>query len=190
MSPSCSLFTASLLYDNYGRLIDFLSQFSKLSYLNLLDLPEFLMHACIASFMFRFLMWQPCAWANTAAHLCLQYVHHFELCHLIGSSGGLIITAHTTPYLFCPPSSCIQPHNKKQNFLAYFTRILNSCVVYKFQTVKGRRPPSQPHTFSDRKLFDKTFAWPDVFAVVSCRVLALSVFYSTVLMRSLIFLQL
>jgi len=26
-------------------------------------------------------------------------------------------------------------------------RILNSCVVYKFQTVNPRCPPSQPHTF-------------------------------------------
>jgi len=32
------------LKDNYGRLIDFLSQISKLSYFNLLDLVDFLMH--------------------------------------------------------------------------------------------------------------------------------------------------
>jgi len=35
------------------------------------------------------------------AYLCLQYVHRFELRHLIGSSRGLIITAHTSPYLLC-----------------------------------------------------------------------------------------
>jgi len=32
------------LKDNYWRLVDFLSQISKLSYFNLLDLPDFLMH--------------------------------------------------------------------------------------------------------------------------------------------------
>jgi len=32
------------LKDNYGRLIDFLCQISKLSYFNLLDLADFLMH--------------------------------------------------------------------------------------------------------------------------------------------------
>jgi len=30
--------------DNYGRLIDFLSQISKLSYFNVLDLADFMMH--------------------------------------------------------------------------------------------------------------------------------------------------
>ena len=37
---------------------------------------------------------------------------------------------------------------------------------------------------------DKTFTQPDVFAVVNCSVVALSVFYSTVLMRSLLILKL
>jgi len=55
-------------------------------------------------------------------------------------------------------------------------RIFNSCVVY--------QPPSQPHTFSARLLFDETFAQP-VFAVVHCPFVALSVFYSTVFMRNL-----
>jgi len=79
----CSLFPASLLNNNYGRLIDSLSQISKLSYFNLLDLADFLMHACITSFPFRFLTWPPWVCANTAAHAqqCLQYVHHFDLCH-------------------------------------------------------------------------------------------------------------
>jgi len=44
-------------------------------------------------------------------------------------------------------------------------------------------------TFSARLLFDKTFAQPDVLAVVKCPVIALSVFYSTVT-RSLTYLQL
>jgi len=49
--------------------------------------------------------------------------------------------------------------------------------------------PSQPH-ISARLLFDETFAQPDVFAVVNGPVVVLSVFYSTVLMRNLTFLQL
>jgi len=32
--------------DNYGRLIDFLSQISKLSNFNMLDLADFMMHTC------------------------------------------------------------------------------------------------------------------------------------------------
>jgi len=36
------------------------------------------------------------------------------------------------------------------------------------------------HTFSARLLFDETFAQPDVFAVVNCPAVALSVFCSTV----------
>jgi len=52
MPPSCSVFAASLMKD----LIDFLSQISKLSYFNLFDLADFLMHAWIARFLFRCLM--------------------------------------------------------------------------------------------------------------------------------------
>jgi len=63
--------------DNYGLLIDFLSQISKLS-ISLLDLADFVMQHC---FPFLFLMWQPWVCANTAANLCLQYVYHFELDH-------------------------------------------------------------------------------------------------------------
>jgi len=51
-------------------------------------------------------------------------------------------------------------------------------------------PPSQPHTFAARLLFDETFVEPNVFAVVDCSAVALSVFYSIVFMRSPTFLQL
>jgi len=61
----------------------------------------------------------------------------------------------------------------------------------KFRIVNPKCSPSQPHTFSARlQLFDEPFAQPDVSTVVNCTVVALSVFHSTVLMRSLIFLQL
>ena len=68
--------------------------------------------------------------------------------------------------------------------------ILNSCVVTKFQSVNAGCSPYQLHTFSAGLLFVETFAQPDVFALVKCPVAALDLFYSTVLMRSLIFLQL
>jgi len=48
----------------------------------------------------------------------------------------------------------------------------------------------QPYTFSARLLYDGTFALPDVVAIVNCPVVALNVFYSTVVIGSLIFLQL
>jgi len=77
--------------------------------------------------------------------------------------------AHTSPYLFCPPSSFrYNSHTLKTvTVLAYFMRILNSCVVYKFQAFNPGCPPSQPHTFSTRLLFNETFAQPDMLAIVN-----------------------
>jgi len=43
------------LKDNYGRLIDFLSQISRLCCFDLLDLADYLMHHLFPVF----LMWQP-----------------------------------------------------------------------------------------------------------------------------------
>jgi len=68
--------------------------------------------------------------------------------------------------------------------------ILKSCVAYQVSNCQPGCPPSQSYTFSARLLFDETFAQPGVFAVANCPVVALGVFYSTVLMRSLKFLQL
>ena len=144
---------------------------------------------CITSFTFRVLMWQTwvCAYAahTCACNMCINSSF------VIGCSGGFIITAHTSPHLFCGPTVVV--HNshtiKSESFLACFMRILNSCVVSKFQTVKPGCPPSQPHTFSARLLFDETAVQPDVFAFMNCPAVALNVFYSTVSMRSFIFLQ-
>jgi len=58
--------------DNYGCLIDFLSQISNLFYFNLLDLADFMKHRTSFPFVF---------WGNAVAHLCWQYVQHFELRH-------------------------------------------------------------------------------------------------------------
>jgi len=77
-----------------------------------------------------------------------------------------------------------------ESFLAYFMSILKSCVAYQVSNCQPGCPPSQSYTFSARLLFDETFAQPGVFAVANCPVVALGVFYSTVLMRSLKFLQL
>ena len=93
------------------------------------------------------------------------------------------------PVYALPPSSCIYNSHiiEKRQFFAYFMHILNSCVVW--QTANLGRPPSQPHNFSAGLLFDEEFGEPDVFEVVNCPVVALSVLYSTVLMRGVIFLQ-
>ena len=97
----------------------FLSQNSKLSCFNLLDLATF---SC----------------GNPGCVLIQPHTSMLAIrapCRassLNGCSGRLIITAHTMPYLFCPPSSCIYNSHIINNgsFLAYFMLILNSCVVY------------------------------------------------------------
>jgi len=119
----------ALLKDNYGRLIDFLSQIKKLSCFNLLDLADFLMHASLVScFVFWCGNWQPLVCANAAAHLCLQYVHHFELHHWfrrIDHNGS------TSSHLFCLPSSSTYNSHiiKNVSFLVYFMHVLKSCRV-------------------------------------------------------------
>jgi len=63
---------------NYRRLIDFLSQISKLSHFNLLGLADFLMH------LSRFVFWcgiPGCALMQLHTCGCNIYVHHFELRH-------------------------------------------------------------------------------------------------------------
>jgi len=84
---------------------------------------------------------------------------------------------------------------KNEIFLVYFMRILNSCVVYKFQTVNSGCPPSPPHTFWSTAIRRDIRAalyfcsyelrWcsiefvplpcfnalPDIFAVMNCSVL-------------------
>jgi len=58
----------------------------------------------------------------------------FRASTLIGSSGGLIITSHTNPYLFCPAEvvgyiNADSHMIKNEKFCACFMRVLNSCVV-------------------------------------------------------------
>jgi len=61
------------------------------------------------------------------------------------------------------------------------------CSLVKFNLAnQGLRQPVQPHTFN---VFDETLAQPH-FAVVNCSDVAMSVFHSPVLTRSLMFLQL
>jgi len=69
--------------------------------------------------------------ANTVAHLCLPNVLRFELSHWqfrrIDHNGS-----HKPVSVLSPSSCTYNSHIKNENFLAYFMRILNYCVVYKF----------------------------------------------------------
>ena len=160
--------------DNYERLIDFLSQTSKLYNFSVLDLADCMMHH-----------WFPVSFfcANTVAHLCLQYVFFFRASSSIGSSGGLIIMAHKSHDLLFLLSNCTYNSNiiKDEKFLAHCMRIL--------KTVNPGCPSSQPHAFWS------TAIWRDIRAALwfcSCelRWQALSVLYSFVLTHCRIFLQL
>ena len=80
---------------------------------------------------------------------------------------------------------------KFESFLAYFIRILNSCVVLQDSILQtGGAQPVQPHTFYARLLvLDKTLAQPH-FSVVNCSDAVMSVFHYPVLTCRLIFLRL
>jgi len=83
-------------------------------------------------------------------------------------------------------------HHKKQKFSCVFyahSQFLRTSVKFDFAN-QGLRQPVQPLTFNAQLLvFDETLAQPH-FAVVNCSDVVVSVFYSPVLMRSLILLQL
>jgi len=69
----------------------------------------------------------------------------FRASLLIGSSIGVIITAHSCSFPLVILHLTATTRN--ENFLVYSVRILNSCVVYKFQTVNPWCPTYPPHTF-------------------------------------------
>jgi len=82
--------------------------------------------------------------------------------------------------------------NQKFAELLYITKNrMLTCVLSRFDLAKrSLRQTVQPHTFCARLLaFDKTLAKPH-YAVVNCSDAGMSVFYSPVLTRRLIFLQL
>ena len=86
----------------------------------------------------------------------------------------------------------ISIHNEKLKvFLRTYARSQFLCSLARFDIAKGVvHQPDQPHTFYARLLvFDKTSTQPH-FAVVNCYDAMMSVFYSPVSTRSLIFLQL
>ena len=105
--------------------------------------------------------------------------------------------SNSSPEELCPPCPLLRPcpavvkYNshiiKYENFLAYFMRILNSCVVSKFRTKPSVFAIAAAYLLSARQLFDETCTLPDAFAVVNCPVVALSVLYSTVLISSVYF---
>jgi len=55
------------------------------------------------------------------------------------------------------------------------SRFLCSLASFKLSTLGVLHPSQQAHTFSALLLFDETFAQPDVFVVVNCSTVALSV---------------
>jgi len=64
------------------------------------------------------------------------------------------------------------------------------CSVARFDLAnRGVRQPVQPYTYARLLAFDEISAQPH-FAVVNCSDAVMSVFYSPVLTRSLLFLQL
>ena len=114
----------------------------------------------------------------------------FRASSLIGNSDGLITTTHTSPCLFCHPSSCTyNSHIKKRKFscvLCAHSQLLCRLLISNCQL--GVRHTCRIH--SDRLLFDETFTQPCVFTLVKCADVALNVFYSPILTRFRIFLQL
>ena len=112
------------------------------------------------------------------------------------SNRALHLLRAALPLLYCCsgvsvscPSSCTYNSHmiKNERFLAYFMRILNSCVAY--HVSKCKPWVSAAYLFCSTTIRrDIHAAW--CLAVVNYPDAALSVFYSTVLMRSLIFLQL
>jgi len=122
--------------DNYERLIDVLSQISKLSNFSVLDLVDFMMHR----------------WFPVAFFVLIQ--SHTCACNGCIVSSFVIIWQfrridHNGPYLFFLLSNCTYNSHiiKNENFLVYSMHILDSCIIYKFQTLKPECPPSQPHIF-------------------------------------------
>ena len=164
--------------DNYERLINLLTQISKLSYFNLFDLADFW---CITVSLFIF--WcgnRGCALIQPHTCACNMYI---VLSMVINwQSRRFDHNDSHMPESVLYPSSCTCNSHiiKNKSFLAYFMRILNSCVVQQVSNCQAWCPPSQPHTFSAPLLFDETLAQLDGLAVVNSSSVTLSVFYSEV----------
>jgi len=104
-----------------------------MSYFNLLDFADFLMHACI-TLVSRFVWWCgnpgcPLIQPHTCAcNMCIisSFVVNWQFRRIdrIGSH-------KLASYLPCPPCSCTYNSHivKNVSFLAYFKRIFNSCLV-------------------------------------------------------------
>jgi len=101
-----------------------LSQISKLSYFNVLGLADFMMyHQCPVSF-FALIPSHTCAY-----NMCFvsSFVINWQF-KRIEHNG-----THKPGICSVPQQLYIsQPHKNNENFLAYFMRILNYGVVYKF----------------------------------------------------------
>jgi len=112
----------------------------------------------------------------------------FRASSLTVSSGGLILTAHTSPYLFFSLSNCKYNSHiiKYESFLVLHahSQFLCSLQVSSCQPWVSANPAAY-FLMSDRLLFDETFAQLCIFAVVNCADVARSVwcFFITVSYR-------
>jgi len=141
----------------------------------------------------------------------------FRASSSVGSSGGLIITAQTNPYLCCPPSSCTYNshviRNPKFSSILYpHSQFLCRLASFKLSTLNVRYPsriPSLLHCYSTRHSWNLTFCscelpcrgagcvllhcfvvQPRIFTAVKCAHAAVIMFCSPVSTRCRIFLQL
>jgi len=141
------------LKGNYGRLIDFLSQIAK--HFNLLHLADGLIdhQVCRSVFWCR----NPLC-ALIQPHTCASFWGSSS----IGSSGGFIITAHTSPYLFYLPVvvHITATHYKKtlSRVLYAHSQFLCSLASFKLSTL-GVRHPSAYRVYSTAMRLDIRAAW-------------------------------
>jgi len=160
---------STLKIDSYGRLIDFLSQISKLYYFYVLDLADFIMHHWFPISFFVLIQSHYCGW-----NMCIisSFVNNWQF-RRINHNGS------NNPVSVLPPSSCTCNSHiiKNERFLAYFyahSQFLCSLASFRLSTLGVRYPK---RIRSDRLLFDETFAQPCIIAVVNCPDIAPSVFY-------------
>ena len=107
--------------DNYGRIIDFLSQISKLSFFNVLDLADFMMQH-----------WFPVSFfVLVQSHTCVCNMYFLSSFVINWQFKRIDRNGSHTPVSVLYLRNCTYNSYiiKNENFLEYFLRILNSCVV-------------------------------------------------------------
>jgi len=118
------------------------------------------------------------------------------LFHLGLETLGFIITAHTSPYLYCPSVTCScryiqQPHNKKRKFscvLYAYSQFFSSLASFKLLTL-GVCHPSRIPSLLDyySTTHSRSLIFLQLWCLSTALYVALRVFYSTVLCAALYF---